>query len=103
MNGVFTQAATRGDGYTGEDVTENIRTIRIPLRLQTENPPAILDVRGEVLMFKADFENSIKNQRDSGAKEFANPRNARREVCVNDSRITAQRSLRFFRLWHRLV
>ena len=98
VNGVFTQAATRGDGYTGEDVTENIRTIRsIPLRLQTENPPAILDVRGEVLMFKADFEKLNQRQRDSGAKEFANPRNAAAgSLRQLDSRITAQRSLRFF-------
>ncbi|WMW82426.1 NAD-dependent DNA ligase LigA [Undibacterium cyanobacteriorum] len=98
VNGVFTQAATRGDGYTGEDVTENIRTIRsIPLRLQTESPPAILDVRGEVLMFKADFEKLNQRQRDSGSKEFANPRNAAAgSLRQLDSRITAQRSLRFF-------
>ena len=57
IDGVLSQAATRGDGYTGEDVTANIRTIRsIPLRLNTDHPPAVLDVRGEVLMFKRDFE-----------------------------------------------
>lgn len=98
VNGVFAQAATRGDGYTGEDVTENIRTIRsVPLRLRCENPPAILDVRGEVLMFKADFDKLNQRQRNLGAKEFANPRNAAAgSLRQLDSKITAQRSLRFF-------
>ncbi len=98
VNGVFTQAATRGDGYTGEDVTENIRTIRsLPLRLRCDNPPAILDVRGEVLMFKADFDKLNQRQRELGAKEFANPRNAAAgSLRQLDSKITAQRSLRFF-------
>lgn len=98
VDGVFVQAATRGDGYTGEDVTENIRTIRsIPLRLQCEHPPKVLDVRGEVLMFKADFEKLNQRQRDLGAKEFANPRNAAAgSLRQLDSKITSQRSLRFF-------
>ncbi|MFZ6678657.1 NAD-dependent DNA ligase LigA [Undibacterium sp. Tian12W] len=98
VDGVFTQAATRGDGFTGEDVTENIRTIRnIPLRLRVDNPPKILDVRGEVLMFKRDFEKLNQRQRDAGAKEFANPRNAAAgSLRQLDSKITAQRSLRFF-------
>ncbi|WP_295751483.1 NAD-dependent DNA ligase LigA [Undibacterium sp.] len=98
IDGVFSQAATRGDGYTGEDVTENIRTIRsIPLRLNTAHPPAILDVRGEVLMFKADFDRLNQRQRDAGAKEFANPRNAAAgSLRQLDSKITSQRSLRFF-------
>lgn len=98
VNGVFTQAATRGDGYTGEDVTENIRTIRsVPLRLRCENPPAILDVRGEVLMFKSDFDKLNQRQREFGAKEFANPRNAAAgSLRQLDSTITAQRNLRFF-------
>lgn len=98
VDGVFTQAATRGDGYTGEDVTENIRTIRsIPLRLHTEHPPAVLDVRGEVLMFKDDFLKLNQRQREAGAKEFANPRNAAAgSLRQLDSKITAQRSLRFF-------
>lgn len=98
INGVFSQAATRGDGYTGEDVTENIRTIRsLPLRLHTDHPPAILDVRGEVLMFKSDFEKLNQRQRDLGAKEFANPRNAAAgSLRQLDSKITAQRSLKFF-------
>jgi len=98
VDGVFTQAATRGDGFTGEDVTENIRTIRsIPLRLNTSHPPALLDVRGEVLMFKRDFDKLNQRQRDAGAKEFANPRNAAAgSLRQLDSKITAQRHLRFF-------
>lgn len=98
IDGVFTQAATRGDGFTGEDVTENIRTIRtIPLRLNMDKPPAILDVRGEVLMFKSDFASLNARQRAAGAKEFANPRNAAAgSLRQLDSKITAQRSLRFF-------
>lgn len=98
IDGVLVQAATRGDGSTGEDVTANIRTIRsIPLRLRTEHPPKIMDVRGEVLMFKADFARLNQRQRDAGLKEFANPRNAAAgSLRQLDSRITAQRSLRFF-------
>ena len=98
VDGVLAQAATRGDGSMGEDVTANIRTIRsIPLRLRTEYPPKIMDVRGEVLMFKADFAHLNQRQRDAGLKEFANPRNAAAgSLRQLDSRITAQRSLRFF-------
>ncbi len=97
-NGVFVQAATRGDGYTGEDVTANIRTVRvIPLRLHGDNVPAVLEVRGEVLMFKQDFERLNGRQRDAGQKEFANPRNAAAgSLRQLDARITAQRKLRFF-------
>ncbi|MYM34803.1 NAD-dependent DNA ligase LigA [Duganella sp. FT94W] len=98
IDGVLAQAATRGDGYTGEDVTANIRTIRsIPLRLNSANPPAILDVRGEVLMFKKDFEAMNARQRDAGQKEFVNPRNAAAgSLRQLDSRITASRKLSFF-------
>lgn len=98
IDGVLTQAATRGDGYTGEDVTANIRTIRsIPLRLKTDQPPAILDVRGEVLMFKKDFEAMNARQREAGQKEFVNPRNAAAgSLRQLDSRITASRKLSFF-------
>ncbi|MET0264058.1 MAG: NAD-dependent DNA ligase LigA [Duganella sp.] len=97
-NGLLVQAATRGDGYTGEDVTENIRTISvIPLRLNTSTPPAILDVRGEVLMFKGDFQALNARQREAGLKEFVNPRNAAAgSLRQLDSRITRQRKLRFF-------
>ncbi len=97
-NGVFVQAATRGDGATGEDVTANIRTIRsIPLRLRGTKVPTLIDVRGEVLMFKSDFSTLNARQRELGQKEFANPRNAAAgSLRQLDSRITAQRTLRFF-------
>ncbi|MDP5008143.1 MAG: NAD-dependent DNA ligase LigA, partial [Glaciimonas sp.] len=97
-DGILMQAATRGDGATGENVTINIRTVRvIPLKLNTDHPPKILDVRGEVLMFKADFAKLNQRQRDAELKEFANPRNAAAgSLRQLDSRITAQRTLRFF-------
>jgi DNA ligase (NAD+) len=97
-NGLLVQAATRGDGATGENVTANIRTVRdIPLRLHTDHPPKVLDIRGEVLMFKVDFAKMNARQRDAGMKEFANPRNAAAgSLRQLDSRITAQRALRFF-------
>lgn len=97
-NGVLVQAATRGDGMTGENVTANIRTVRaVPLRLHTAQPPEVLDVRGEVLMYKADLAKLNARQRDAGQKEFANPRNAAAgSLRQLDSRITARRALRFF-------
>ncbi|WP_051516680.1 NAD-dependent DNA ligase LigA [Herbaspirillum sp. RV1423] len=97
-NGLLVGAATRGDGATGENVTANIRTVRaIPLRLHGDDPPHILEVRGEVLMYKNDFAKLNQRQRDAGQKEFANPRNAAAgSLRQLDSRITAQRTLRFF-------
>lgn len=96
--GVLVQAATRGDGATGENVTANIRTIRsIPLKLHMNAPPAILEVRGEVLMFKADFLKLNQRQRETDGKEFANPRNAAAgSLRQLDPKITASRALRFF-------
>ncbi len=98
VDGLLVQAATRGDGSTGEDVTANIRTVRsIPLRLRSTTPPAVIDIRGEVLMFKTDFARLNQRQRDAGQKEFANPRNAAAgSLRQLDPRVTAQRSLRFF-------
>ncbi|MGV3742313.1 MAG: NAD-dependent DNA ligase LigA [Burkholderiaceae bacterium] len=97
-HGIFVQAATRGDGATGEDVTANIRTVRaIPLRLHGGRVPEVLEVRGEVLMFKRDFEKLNQRQREAGQKEFANPRNAAAgSLRQLDPRITSQRSLRFY-------
>ena len=96
--GHFTQGATRGDGYTGEDVTPNLHTVKsIPLRLRGEAPPSLLEVRGEVLMYRRDFDRMNQRQRASGEKEFVNPRNAAAgSLRQLDSRITAQRPLRFF-------
>ncbi|MBX9818262.1 MAG: NAD-dependent DNA ligase LigA, partial [Burkholderiaceae bacterium] len=75
--GVLVQAATRGDGEYGEDVTQNIRTIgQIPLRLKGEGVPAVLEVRGEVYMRRDDFEAMNEKQREKGEKTFVNPRNA---------------------------
>ncbi|MCX5538412.1 NAD-dependent DNA ligase LigA [Paraburkholderia sp. CNPSo 3076] len=98
VDGVFVQASTRGDGATGENVTENVRTIRsLPLRLKGKRVPKVLDVRGEVLMFRRDFERMNQRQRDAGHKEFANPRNAAAgSLRQLDPKITAQRPLSFF-------
>lgn len=97
-NGIFTQGATRGDGYTGENVTNNLRTIRaIPTRLNTQNPPKLLEVRGEVIMLKRDFERLNIAQEKAGAKLFANPRNAAAgSLRQLDPQITAKRPLHFF-------
>jgi DNA ligase (NAD+) len=97
-DGVFVQGATRGDGFTGEDVTQNLRTVRnIPLRLAGAAVPAQLEVRGEVLMPRRDFAALNERQRVNGEKEFANPRNAAAgSLRQLDPKITAQRPLRFF-------
>ncbi|HEX7685598.1 MAG TPA: NAD-dependent DNA ligase LigA [Trinickia sp.] len=96
--GRFVQAATRGDGTTGEDVTQNVRTVRsIPLRLKGDRVPRVLEVRGEVLMFRRDFDRLNERQREAGQREFANPRNAAAgSLRQLDSSITAQRPLSFF-------
>ena len=96
--GVSVQAATRGDGASGEDVTVNIRTIRaIPLRLTGKKIPDVLEVRGEVFMHRDDFEKMNKYAATLGEKEFANPRNAAAgSLRQLDSKITAKRPLSFF-------
>ena len=97
-NGLFVQGATRGDGYTGENVTHNLRTIRaIPTKLPIKNPPVLLEVRGEVLMYKQDFERLNATQAKAEAKLFANPRNAAAgSLRQLDPKITATRPLSFF-------
>lgn len=97
-NGVLVQAATRGDGTTGEDITANVRTIRaIPLRLRGDNIPQRLEVRGEVFLPQAGFEKINEEARRTGGKVFANPRNAAAgSLRQLDPRITAKRPLTFF-------
>lgn len=95
--GRLVQAATRGDGRSGEDVTANIRTLRsVPLMLSGDSPD-VLEVRGEVLINRADFERLNETQRSRGEKVFVNPRNAAAgSLRQLDPRITATRPLRFF-------
>ena len=96
-NGIFKQAVTRGDGLVGEDVTMNVKTIQnIPLKLNLDNPPEHLEVRGEVIIFKQDFEKLNQMQDKLGEKPFANPRNlAAGTIRQLDPRIAASRPLRF--------
>ena len=95
VNGILTQAATRGDGTTGEDITANIRTIRnIPLQLLTDNPPTRLEVRGEVFMPHAGFERLNEYALEHDEKTFANPRNAAAgSLRQLDPNITSKRPL----------
>ncbi|MBB1318927.1 NAD-dependent DNA ligase LigA [Shewanella sp. SR43-4] len=96
--GLFERAATRGDGSVGEDITENVRTIRsIPLKLRGEGFPDLVEVRGEVFMPKAAFEALNQRQISKGDKVFVNPRNAAAgSLRQLDSKITAARALGFY-------
>ncbi len=96
--GVLVAAATRGDGAVGEDVTANVRTIRtIPLRLDPESVPEVLEVRGEVIMHRDDFEALNRRQLEAGEKTFANPRNAAAgSLRQLDPKVTAERRLHFY-------
>jgi DNA ligase (NAD+) len=96
-NGLFAGGSTRGDGVTGEDVYENLKTIKsIPLKLKTNSPPKLLEVRGEILIFKKDFLILNQNQDELGLPVFANPRNAASGTIRQlDTKITAARPLRF--------
>ncbi|MEH0665434.1 NAD-dependent DNA ligase LigA [Vibrio scophthalmi] len=97
-NGVLTQAATRGDGATGENITDNVRTIKaIPLKLRGEGWPARIEVRGEVFMPTAGFEQFNEQAKAKGEKVFVNPRNAAAgSLRQLDSKITATRPLSFY-------
>lgn len=97
-NSILTSAATRGDGYTGEDVTQNVRTIEsVPLRLLGKDAPRVLEVRGEVFMSRAGFRDLNRRQEQAGEKVFANPRNAAAgSLRQLDPRITASRPLEMY-------
>jgi DNA ligase (NAD+) len=97
-HGLFVQGATRGDGETGEDVTANLRTVRaIPLKLRGKGWPEVLEVRGEVVMLRKDFEAFNERARANGEKPLANPRNgAAGSLRQLDPAITAKRRLSFF-------
>jgi len=96
--GVLVLAATRGDGETGEVVTQNVRTVRaVPLRLRSGHPPAVLEVRGEVYMRRDDFERYNARQRAAGKPTLVNPRNgAAGSIRQLDPKVAAQRPLSFF-------
>jgi len=97
-NGAFVKAATRGDGFEGEDVTANIRTLKeIPDKLKGKNIPAVCEVRGEIYMTKPDFLALNKRQAEAGEPVFANPRNsAAGSLRQKDASVTASRTLHFF-------
>jgi DNA ligase (NAD+) len=97
-DGILVRGATRGDGTEGEDITENVKTIRnVPLKLQTDNPPKLLEIRGEVVFPKKEFNKLNDKLRAEGKKTYVNPRNAAAGACRNlDSSITRQRALKFF-------
>lgn len=97
-NGLLVRGATRGDGVTGEEITQNVKTIRsIPLRLKLENPPPIVEVRGEAFLSLNIFANINKERQQNGETLFANPRNAAAGTLRQlDSKIVAKRQLDFF-------
>ena len=89
-NGQFVQALTRGDGERGDDVSANLKTIQsLPLRLQTENPPAVFEVRGEVYMTRSGFAALNERRQEAGLEPFANPRNA----CAGSMKILKPREV----------
>ncbi len=97
-NGILIRGVTRGDGVTGEDITQNVRTIRtIPLKLNLENPPSVVEVRGEAFLPLEVFEKINQEREAVGETPFANPRNAAAGTLRQlDSRIVDQRKLNFF-------
>ncbi|MBE6907464.1 MAG: NAD-dependent DNA ligase LigA [Ruminococcaceae bacterium] len=98
QNGAFVRGSTRGDGITGEDVSENLKTVRsIPMTLLSSNPPAFLEVRGEVYMPRLSFEKVVARQLENEEEPFKNPRNAAAgSLRQKDSRVTASRGLDIF-------
>ena len=96
--GILTTGSTRGDGTTGEDVTQNLKTVRdIPLRLTLPDPPALLEVRGEIYLPLSPFRKLNQEREENGEAPFANPRNAAAgSIRQLDSRITARRPLALF-------
>ncbi len=102
--GKYMAAATRGDGYVGEDVTENVKTIKnVPLLLRKGvNPsPEYIEVRGEVVISKEDFYLLNQKQLKNNQKTFANPRNAAAgSIRQLDPKVTASRPLKFFCIWY---
>jgi len=96
--GVLVRGATRGDGVSGEDITQNVKTIRsVPLRLNLAHPPAVLEVRGEAFLSLDAFESMNQERQETGKALFANPRNAAAGTLRQlDSRIVADRKLDFF-------
>lgn len=97
-NGIFSQGLTRGDGITGEDITNNLRTIRsIPLKLNMDNPPSIIEVRGEAFLPLQEFNRINEEREKNGDSLFANPRNATAGTLRQlDPNIVSQRKLQFF-------
>ncbi|MBN2654079.1 MAG: NAD-dependent DNA ligase LigA [Nitrospirae bacterium] len=97
IDGVLTKASTRGDGYEGEDVTQNIMTIKsVPLKIEGSSLPKEIDIRGEVYMYIEEFENINRDREKNGEQAFANPRNAAAgSVRQLDSSVTAKRNLYF--------
>jgi len=97
-NGVLAQAVTRGDGFRGDEITNNARTIRgLPLRLGTKKPPALVEIRGEAYISNSDFARLLEERKGKGHETFANPRNtAAGALKLLDPKLAAQRRLRFF-------
>ena len=97
-DGLLTLGATRGSGKAGDDITENLKTVRgVPLRLRTEKPPTLFEARGEVYMSKADFARLNEEVAARGEERYANPRNlSSGSLKQLDSRMTAKRRLRLF-------